>query len=62
MWENIGIDMTIILKSIITCPNCGHQKEEQMPTDVCQFFYKCEICNTILKPKDGDLSFLNSFN
>lgn len=46
--------MTIILKSIITCPNCGHHKDEQMPTDACQFFYKCESCNTTLKPKEGD--------
>jgi len=46
--------MSIILKSTITCPKCGHRKEEQMPTDACQFFYKCQNCNTILKPKEGD--------
>jgi len=26
------------LKSILTCPECGHKKEETMPTDACQFF------------------------
>jgi len=26
----------IILKSTITCPVCGHTKEEIMPTDACQ--------------------------
>ncbi|MCR4292289.1 MAG: hypothetical protein NUV76_05375 [Candidatus Kuenenia sp.] len=26
----------IILQSVITCPNCGHQKEETMPTDARQ--------------------------
>ncbi len=46
--------MKIILKSTIKCPKCGHKKEETMPTDACQFFYKCENCNTILKPLTGD--------
>jgi hypothetical protein len=40
--------------SIITCPNCGHTKEEKMPTDACQFFYECEDCGEVLKPKPGD--------
>lgn len=42
------------LKSTLTCPNCGHKKDEMMPTDACQFFYECENCKTILKPKQGD--------
>jgi hypothetical protein len=42
------------LESEITCPNCGHQKKEIMPTDACQFFYECEKCKTVLKPKPGD--------
>lgn len=42
------------LKSLITCPLCGNKKEELMPTDACQFFYKCENCNEVLKPKKGD--------
>lgn len=44
----------ITLQSTVTCPHCGHQKEETMPTDACQFFYECENCNTVLKPKTGD--------
>lgn len=44
----------IILNSTITCPKCGHQKEEEMPTDACQFFYECENCHEILKAKAGD--------
>lgn len=43
-----------ILKSTITCPECGFKKEEIMPTDACAFFYKCNSCNTILKPLKGD--------
>jgi len=36
--------MEAILESTITCPNCGHKKEEEMPTTACQFFYDCENC------------------
>jgi len=39
--------------SIMTCPNCGHKKEETMPTDTCQYFYECEKCASILKPLNG---------
>ena len=46
--------MKVELESTITCPNCGHQKNELMPTDACQFFYECENCKSILKPKKGD--------
>lgn len=44
----------IQLISTITCPVCGHQKQEVMPTDSCQYFYECENCKTILKPKNRD--------
>ena len=47
---------TVKLQSIITCPNCGHRKEETMPTDSCQYFYECEKCKTVLTPKQGDCS------
>jgi amino acid permease len=42
------------LQSTITCPNCGFQKKETMPTNACQFFYECKSCSTLLKPKEGD--------
>ncbi len=51
----------IILSSTITCPNCGHQKTEQMPTDACQYFYECEQCHQILKPKEGDCCVFCSY-
>jgi hypothetical protein len=41
----------IELHSTITCPNCGHKKEEIMPTDACSYFYDCK---TVLKPLKGD--------
>ncbi len=40
--------------STLTCPNCGHAKTEIMPTDACQWFYECEGCRAILRPKVGD--------
>ncbi len=44
---------TITLESVLTCPNCGHQKNETMPTNACQYFYECEQCKKILKPLQG---------
>ena len=43
--------MKLVLKSILVCPNCGFKKEEIMPTNFCQYFYKCDSCEYILKPK-----------
>ena len=45
---------TVELQSEITCPNCNHKKTETMPTDACQYFYECENCKQVLKPKQGD--------
>lgn len=42
------------LHSILTCPNCGHTKEEMMPQDACVYFYECEKCGSHLKPLAGD--------
>lgn len=44
----------IQLQSVITCPKCGFQKEETMPTDACQYFYECQSYNAVLKPRAGD--------
>ena len=51
----------IALKSILTCPVCAFQKEETMPEDSCRFFYECEKCKTILKPKQGDCCVFCSY-
>ncbi|HEX8020756.1 GDCCVxC domain-containing (seleno)protein [Mucilaginibacter sp.] len=45
---------TIQTQSLLTCPACGHQKEETMPTNACQHFYVCENCQAMLKPLAGD--------
>ena len=44
----------IELNSTITCPECGHNKIEEMPTNACQWFYECESCKVLLKPLKGD--------
>ncbi|HEY2583433.1 MAG TPA: GDCCVxC domain-containing (seleno)protein [Mucilaginibacter sp.] len=51
----------IQLHSILTCPECGHQKKETMPTDACQHFYECENCHTNLKPLAGDCCVFCSY-
>jgi len=38
----------------ITCPHCGHQKTETLPTEVCQIKYDCENCFKTLTPKGDD--------
>ena len=54
-WDNLGLySKCMILESVITCPACGHQATETMPTDACQYFYICNGCGTRLKPKHGD--------
>ncbi len=41
-------------ESVLTCPKCAHAKREFMPTDACQYFYECEGCKVVLRPKAGD--------
>ncbi|WP_315834463.1 GDCCVxC domain-containing (seleno)protein [Bradyrhizobium prioriisuperbiae] len=49
------------LTSNLTCPVCGHQASERMPTDACQFFYECKGCGALLKPKAGDCCVFCSY-
>jgi len=50
-----------IPESTITCPECGYQKTETMPTDACQWFYECKQCKALLKPKPGDCCVFCSY-
>jgi hypothetical protein len=49
------------LESTLTCPSCGHQAVETMPTDACVFFYDCKGCGTRLKPLAGDCCVFCSY-
>ena len=53
--------MTILYESELTCPVCGHKKVETMPSDACQWFYECEHCHALLKPKQGDCCVFCSY-
>src|SRR4051812_7741053 len=51
----------ISLESIISCPNCAHQKLEVMATDQCVFFYECQSCKIVLRPLAGDCCVFCSY-
>jgi hypothetical protein len=51
----------MVLASTLTCPLCGHAKEETMPTDACLWFYECEGCHALLRPEPGDCCVFCSF-
>ncbi len=51
----------MITKAILECPECGLYQKVEMPTDACQFFYKCVNCKTMLKPKEGDCCVFCSY-
>jgi len=51
----------MILESVITCRLCGTAKLEPMPTDACQFFYKCTGCGAMLRPDHGDCCVFCSY-
>ena len=49
------------LQSTITCPECGGQATEEMPTDACQYFYDCRHCGAVLRPLKGDCCVFCSY-
>jgi hypothetical protein len=51
----------IALHSTITCPACGHRQHETMPVNACQFFYDCQGCGILLRPKAGDCCVFCSY-
>jgi len=51
----------LVLESVLTCPQCGHTTLETMPTNACQFFYECEACKTVLRPRSGDCCVFCSY-
>ena len=55
VWNYLGVNRSKrpVLQSQITCPKCGAQSEETMPTKACLFFYDCPACHVRLKPLEG---------
>jgi hypothetical protein len=52
----------MILSATVTCPNCGHQATEEMPTTAWVHFYQCLACHTVLRPKPGDCCVFCSYS
>ncbi|WP_084480166.1 GDCCVxC domain-containing (seleno)protein [Methylomicrobium lacus] len=50
-----------VLTSVLTCPECGFEKQEIMPTDSCIYFYQCTNCQALFKPKQGDCCVFCSY-
>jgi len=59
--EKIAVVNEVIAQSTVTCPACGYRKKETMPIDACQWFYACESCHVLLKPKAGDCCVFCSY-
>ena len=53
---------SIVLEATLTCPECEFVKTETMPTNACQFFYRCSACGTTLKPLPGDCCVFCSYS
>lgn len=51
----------LVLRTTINCPQCGKEKEEEMPQNACQWFYGCAYCGALLKPKRGDCCVFCSY-
>lgn len=51
----------VVTRSILTCPNCGHAEEIDMPMQACQFFHECTACHTLIRPHPGDCCVFCSY-
>ena len=49
------------LEVTLTCPVCGGQSRETMPTNYCVYFYDCPKCGAALKPKAGECCVFCSY-
>ncbi|HVC37114.1 MAG TPA: GDCCVxC domain-containing (seleno)protein [Gammaproteobacteria bacterium] len=50
-----------VLICTLTCPQCGYQCAEEMPTDACVYFYECTHCHALIKPLPGDCCVFCSY-
>jgi hypothetical protein len=47
--------------AMITCPACGGEATEPMPTDACRYLYTCGHCGVTLRPRPGDCCVFCSY-
>jgi len=45
---------SVVLQTVLMCPDCGEASPETMPVAACQWFYECRHCSAVLKPLSGD--------
>lgn len=50
-----------ITTATLTCPLCQFAQTVTMPTDACQFFYRCPHCQAVVRPKAGDCCVFCSY-
>jgi glutaredoxin len=48
-------------KATLTCVECGHKQEGEIPTSACVPFYKCDRCKVIIKPTGQDCCVFCSY-
>ena len=60
-WRSLDRMAEVQLQSTLTCPHCGHQATEIMPTDACVAFYDCKSCGETLKPLAGSCCVFCSY-
>jgi hypothetical protein len=49
------------VSATLTCPHCGHEAHEIMPTDRCIVVYDCPACARTLRPKTADCCVFCSY-
>jgi hypothetical protein len=52
----------LVTSATLTCPECGNESVETMPTDACQYFYACPACGKRLTPLPGDCCVFCSYS
>ena len=50
-----------VTTATLTCPRCGAASRVVMPTDACQFFFDCPVCEALLRPLPGDCCVFCSY-
>jgi hypothetical protein len=54
--------VTSVEYATVRCPECGQKTRVPMPVMLCQYFFSCPHCQTLLKPKPGDCCVFCSYS
>jgi TusA-related sulfurtransferase len=53
--------MAVLSHSTLTCPECGHAENLELPTDTCLFLHECAGCSTLLRAAKDDCCVFCSY-